>query len=188
MSSSYSNIFYHNPTASSPVMAVRAQSALVPVALAAVLLTYAPSPHSVVFKGGTADAPDVHRAIDLADEVDREDLRAIARIRILGTYTAGWNGPGSIPPTRRAVKDSEQFTRYLFSLGAIVLPYISASSDGEINFYWKSDGFIIDLGFIGDGSYSYYAHLPNELEIIEDEASLNDPLPSEIIDLIITTA
>jgi hypothetical protein len=115
---------------------------------------------------------------------DREDLFAIARIRDFGTYAAGWDGLGSVPPSRRTLKEAEVFARYLFGLGRIDAPYISPSSDGEVNFYWKTNNLLLDLGFFGDGTYSYYARLPNGRELIEDEAPLDKTLPSEVIDLI----
>ena len=115
---------------------------------------------------------------------DRADLQAIARVRNLGTYVNDWNGPGTFAPTHASVEDAESFVRYLFSLGSITSPYISASGDGEIDFYWKQNGFTLDLGFVGDGTYSYYAHLPNGQEIIEDEAALDDHLPQAIVDSI----
>ena len=36
-------------------------------------------------------------------------------------------------------------------------PLISMVDDGELNFYWKYDDVRIDLGFYGNGVYSYYA-------------------------------
>lgn len=140
------------------------------------------------FNSATANAPAVKRSVFPYRENDRADLLAIARIRILGTYEAGWAGPKSVGPTRRTVEHAEEFARYLFSLGAIAVPYISASEDGEINFYWKRNGFTLDLGFMGDDCYSYYACLPSGEEIIADAAVLGTPLPKEIVDLIIQAA
>jgi hypothetical protein len=132
--------------------------------------------------------PEVHRSIVAPIESDREDSFVIARIQALGTYENGWDGPESVAPMRSTVEDAEGFARYLFSIESVRLPHIGASSDGEINFYWKNDRFLLDLGFDGDGYYSYYARLPNGGEIIENGASLAKPLPQEIIDLIRKTA
>lgn len=125
-----------------------------------------------------------HHEVHLNHESDRADIQVIARIRDLGTYANDWNGPGTLAPTHATIEDAESFTCYLFSLGPIMTPHICASGDGAIDFYWKQNGFTLDLGFAGDGSYSYYANLPNGQEMIEDEAALNEHLPQSIVDLI----
>jgi hypothetical protein len=139
-------------------------------------------------KSITATKPKASRIIDSvlyeSGQENPEKFKAIARIREIAAYLDNWNGPDSIAPTALAAKEAELFTRYIFSHNAIISPYISASNDGEINFYWKRDEFILDLGFFGGGSYSYYAHLPNGLEILEDQVSLHAYLPQEIVDLI----
>lgn len=127
---------------------------------------------------------NVQRSKFFSRESGRDDLHTIARIRSLKIYKDGWNGPDSVSPTRKAVEHAEAFARYLFRLGEIHVPYISASGDGEINFYWTGNGFTLDLGFTGDGYYSYYARLPDGGEIIEDEAVFDEPLPKEIITLV----
>jgi hypothetical protein len=96
----------------------------------------------------------------------------------------GWDGPESVAPMRSTVEEAEELARYLSNIESIYLPHISASADGEINFCWKKYGFLLDLGFDGDGYYSYCAHLPNRSEIIENEAFLAKPLPQEITDFI----
>jgi hypothetical protein len=141
----------------------------------------------IYIKSPTPTRSEVSRGIVL-NESDREDHPMISRIRTLAAYENGWDGPESIAPMRSTVEDAELFARYLFSIESVHLPHVSASSDGEINFYWKNDGFLLDLGFDGDGYYSYYAHLPNGGEIIENGASLAKSLPQEIIDLIRKTA
>ena len=132
----------------------------------------------------TTQSSKVRRTVDFANGMDRADLQVIARVRSMGTYVKDWNGLGTSAPTHAAVEEAESFVRYLFSLGSIMPPYISASGDGEIDFYWKQNGFTLDLGFVGDDTYSYYAHLPNGQEIIEDEAALGEHLPQAIVDLL----
>ncbi len=138
---------------------------------------------SQTFKS-TTQSSKVRRTVDFADGMDRADLQVITRVRSMGTYVNDWNGPGTFAPTHAAVEDAESFVRHLFSLGSIMPPHISASGDGEIDFYWKQNGFTLDLGFVGDDTYSYYAHLPNGQEIIEDEAALGEHLPQAIVDLL----
>ena len=106
--------------------------------------------HTIVEKSSK-----VPHTVDSACGSDRADLQVIARVRSLGTYVNGWNGPGTAAPTHASVEDAELFVRYLFSLGSITPPHVSASGDGEIDFYWKQNGLILALGFVGDGTYSY---------------------------------
>jgi hypothetical protein len=121
---------------------------------------------------------------DIVPETNQLFDRAISNIRRLGSYASGWNGPGTVAPTPSTVQDAEVFLRYLFGHSLGISPHISASGDGEINFYWKREGFILDLGFQGDGFYSYYADLPNGREMMEDAAALSQPLPEEIVNFI----
>jgi len=111
---------------------------------------------------------------------DRADLIVIARIRELGTYPSGRSHPDSVAPSKTAVNDAERFARNL-DLTSLHLPHISAAEDGEINFWWDIDGLYIDLGFFGDGSYSFYAKLPDGKEITEDAAPISRPFPSELL-------
>jgi hypothetical protein len=121
---------------------------------------------------------------EIAPETNQLFDRAIASIRRLGSYASGWNGPESVAPTSAAIKEAEIFARYLCGIGPIVWPYISASGDGEVNFYWKTQDWVIDLGFFGDGLYSYYARCGNGHEILEDGVDIDQPLPQEMIELI----
>jgi hypothetical protein len=158
------------------------------VAAVAILTNPISTPRSVSrFESKTTNTPEVSGIIDIAktaEATNREDLLAIARIRMLRTYVNGWSGPESVAPNSNTIKEAEIFARYLFGIGPIVSPYISASADGEVNFYWKTRDWMIDLGFFGDGIYSYYARFENGHEILEDGADLNQPLPQEVIELI----
>ncbi|MCT7953248.1 hypothetical protein NG798_25960 [Ancylothrix sp. C2] len=179
---------YSKKTSTAP--SVSAQTSPLSPAFAAYLIvtlsTSIPTPRAITLSESvTAPKPGVERSVSsVKKETNRDDLLAIERIRIRGTYEAGWAGPESIGPTRSAVEHAEDFARYIFSLGKIEIPYISASGDGELNFFWKKDGFILDLGFKGDGFYSYYAQLPNGQEMIEDAAIIGTPLPEDIVKVI----
>jgi len=186
-SAKYSETLIPNTTAADPVVSTQSvtQIGTTVACFFAVLSTTVSAPSPItMFRSVTGDRLDILLASTFTDKADREDLDAIARIRILGTYEDGWNEPTSVAPTRQTVEYAERFARNLFGLGEIVPPYISASGDGEINFYWKSAGFILDLGFRDGSSYSYYARLPSGQEIIEDKVALSDPLSKEIIDSI----
>lgn len=104
----------------------------------------------------------------------------ITKLRKLGTYQSGWNCSGPVTPSDASIHDAEQFARN-HDFDSIHLPGISAADDGEINFWWDVEGLYIDLGFFGDGSYSFYARLPNGKEIAVDHAPLSQPLPGELV-------
>ncbi len=116
-------------------------------------------------------------------DIQRADLQVIARIRELGTYPDGWDGAEVKAPTTEAVRDAEGFARSL-PLEKIHAPHVSLASDGEINFLWILPHFRLDLGFYGDGSYSYYGRKPAGEEFIADEKSCDQPLENEILQLI----
>ena len=99
-------------------------------------------------------------------------------------------------------KESEEFLLYLYTLGDIVPPYISTDIENEeLNFFWQVINeefqgsilseesikekyhFLLDLGFYGDGLYSYYGVYKGE-EFIEDGTSINTALPPKLIEAI----
>jgi hypothetical protein len=170
----------------SPQISPRRGIMAVPVAAALAILTTTISTQLSVsrFESKTTGGSKVNRVVDIAKPTNREDLRAIARIRMFRTYADGWNGPETLAPTSASIKEAEVFARYLFGIGPIITPYISASGDGEVNFYWKARDWMIDLGFFGDGLYSYYVRFENGQEILEDGKCLSKPLPQEIVELI----
>ena len=107
-------------------------------------------------------------------------LAVINRIHELGTYREGWNRPDTVAPSRAALNDAEQFVQKQ-DFASLHLPSIGAADDGEINFWWDVNGLYIDLGFFGDGSYSFYARLPDGKEILDDHVPVSKPLPSGIL-------
>jgi hypothetical protein len=128
-------------------------------------------------------AVELVKSLGSGQQLNAERDGVIAKIRKLGTYHSGWNHLDSVAPSRATINDAERFARNL-ELSSIHLPHISAADDGEINFWWDRDGLYIDLGFFGDGSYSFYARLPNGKEITEDEAPIAQSLPSELLSLL----
>ena len=114
----------------------------------------------------------------------RPDLSVIARIRTLATYPEGWKGAGSKAPTRRAAEDAESFARIFFGASNVVSPLINLGADGEINFYWKTPDVVIDLGFYGTGTYSYYAMRARGEAFAADDVMIDQPLPRILLDLL----
>jgi hypothetical protein len=105
------------------------------------------------------------------------------RIDDLGKYEDGWDGAEGKAPSKKAVNESKRFAELLTS-ESIQLPQISLATDGEINFFWHLPGILLDLGFFGDGTYSYYGKCDNGKEFLEDDRAYDKILPKEIIDLL----
>lgn len=84
---------------------------------------------------------------------------------------------------KNAIADAKKFIDKL-PIEKVISPHISLASDGEVNFLWALEKFRLDLGFYGDGNYSYYGHTRAGKEFFEDARSISDSLPDEIITLI----
>jgi hypothetical protein len=102
------------------------------------------------------------------------------RVRYLRrTYTAPF-GPNAVIPSVEAFKDAEAFIRKL-PLHRTGLPTINVASDGEVNFDWSTNAIQIDLGFFGNGTYSYYARGGNYGEISGDGIAVETEVPKELV-------
>ena len=56
----------------------------------------------------------------------------------------------------RALDDAERFVN-AWPEAPVAEPDVGLVGDGEVNFLWKHNGAHVDLGFFGDGTYSYFA-------------------------------
>lgn len=108
---------------------------------------------------------------------------ALGGIRRLANLEHDWDGYGSSAPKQSARDDAEVFASFNAGLLEMALPRISAASDGEVNYYWKNARGLLDLGFYGDGTYSFYAELADGREFAADEVAINQALPNELIQL-----
>lgn len=144
------------------------------VVLSALLSTASPSIASSTRFEDTASSqsPTTH--------VLTSESPAIERIRELAFYQAGWDGPESVGPTVQTVRQAIAFARELQSLGNIIQPYISLAGDGEINFYWSTPELVLDLGFTGTGTYSYFGEAAG-VELSADAAVLGERLPHSLV-------
>lgn len=116
--------------------------------------------------------------------VDRADLCTIGRIRELGMYEDGWDGGHAKAPHSTTVRDAELFARLLFSVETSP-PHVSLATDGEINFLWRLPSIRLDLGFYGDGTYSYYGCSSTGEEFLADEMSIHTLLPQRLLHLLV---
>lgn len=115
---------------------------------------------------------------------ERADLKLIGRIRELGTYANGWDGAEGQAPSGSAVNDAERFARSFLQDETIEKPIVSLAADGEIAFLWTLSDLRLDLGFYGDGTYSYYGRSSSGKEFMSDSESIGTPLPEEPLALI----
>lgn len=118
-----------------------------------------------------------------AARAERPELVAIARVRELGMRAAGWDGGDAEAPNSQAVMEAEDFI-YGLPLKRIAQPHISLATDGEINFFWKTEKGRLDLGFYGSGTYSYYARAADGTEYMEDDCPSGSHLPKKILELL----
>lgn len=108
----------------------------------------------------------------------------LARIRSLLDLEAGWDGYAAKVPAEAAIDEAEQFSSNVLPAEGFQLPTVTAAADGEVNFSWKNALGYIDLGFYGDGSYSYYAKTAVGQEFMSDESSLTEHLPEQVLKII----
>lgn len=121
-----------------------------------------------------------------AYQMQHQSLKStlLAQIRGLLNLTPGWDGYDAKTPEAAAINDAEQFSSSILPNGDFALPVVTAASDGEVNFSWKNALGLIDLGFYGDGTYSYYIRFANGEELISDESPLGESLPDNVIEII----
>ena len=82
-------------------------------------------------------------------------------------------------PTEAAFSDAWAFIDQL--PGRLkVLPHISLADDGEVNFTWGRGAMHIDLGFYGNGTFSYYARDDTRREFFGDDIPVRSPLPKNL--------
>lgn len=106
----------------------------------------------------------------------------IAEVREIGLIENGWYREDSIGATSAAVNDAETFLRTI-NWRNLERPTISLSEDGEINFLWQSDALYLDLGFVGEGTYTFYGKAQDGEIFLGDDKALSEPLPDRLLSL-----
>jgi len=95
-------------------------------------------------------------------------------------YSTAWL-PNSRPPSESAFQNARDFVLTL-PLNRITKPAIHVASDGEVNFQWSGPDFQIDLGFYGNGRFSFYATKIGSAPIIGDEVPVKQGIPQPLVD------
>jgi len=103
------------------------------------------------------------------------------RLSELKTKYSAVSLPGSTLPNGNAFQNAKDFVLTL-PLNRIAKPAIHVASDGEVNFQWSGPDFQIDLGFYGDGKFSFYAAKEGFQPILGDDVSVQEGIPKGLVD------
>lgn len=105
---------------------------------------------------------------------------ALDRLKELRKTPPSERWPMAKWPSEIAFQDAERFLK-LAPLNLIPLPEIHLAADGEVNFLWKQGNIHVDLGFYGDGLFSFYAESDSARDIYGDDLSVEHGVPDELI-------
>ena len=83
----------------------------------------------------------------------------------------GWDGEEGVSPSPNAVSDAINFLAK--KPEDISLPYPQIAADGEVGLYWHTDEVFAEVGFYGDGTYSYYASYSRAGNIFDEDSGEN---------------
>lgn len=137
----------------------------------------------IAASGACNTAKSVHTPVSSARMSDGGVMsRALSKLEGLKQLENGWAGYESKKPDLRSLSEAAAFASRIFSAGHIIEPIISPATDGEISFYWENSYVTLDLGFYGDGSYSFYAKTEDGEEFFGDHYSLDEALPQKIFE------
>jgi hypothetical protein len=137
------------------------------------LVIYMPVPGALAGEIATITVPLLNaQPRDYAKEM-------LNRIRYLqDTYIVPYQ-PGGVAPTSQAFSDAESFILKL-PLNRTGIPVINVAADGEVNFNWTGKNTHIDLGFFGNGTYSYFGRGAGTEAIGENVAAKSD-IPEDLL-------
>lgn len=119
--------------------------------------------------------------IGFISETDFEK-NIINKIESFRRYPKNWDGYNGIAAPADAVNDALLFLEKLpFGVSE---PRPGLSGDGEIGLFWETDEVFVDIGFVGNGKYTFYAKDEEGVEYIMDEADISNVLPETLLKLI----
>lgn len=96
-------------------------------------------------------------------------------------YSVPWL-PDSTVPVDDAFQNAKDFVLTL-PLNQMSKPSVHVASDGEVNFHWVGPDFRIDLGFYGDGKFSYFGEKKGHAPVVGDEVPVQDGAPKALLAL-----
>jgi len=78
----------------------------------------------------------------------------LGALREAADLELGWDFRGGTAPTKEATLEAVAFVQALpFE---VPNPYVEPSPDGEVNLVWREGPRYLEVGFYGDGTFSYY--------------------------------
>ena len=84
------------------------------------------------------------------------------------------------PPSSDAIDDALRFVDLLPVDSPT--PHVSVADDGEINFFWRSSGVYVDVGFFGDGQIHYYARVEDpSIDVDGSQPFSGRSLPRDLV-------
>lgn len=93
----------------------------------------------------------------------------------------GWDGYHGKHPSPQAEQDVKTFIKMLPS--NFKSPRKGVSGDGEIGLFWEKDQIYIDIGFVGNHLYSFYARDSDGIEYFGDDISVSSEIDVDLIRL-----
>lgn len=108
----------------------------------------------------------------------------ISKLEGLGALPNGWLGPDSVAPNVEAIKEAKNILISVIEKYSLAEPKIRAVADGEVNFYWNTDGYLIDMAFFGEGEYSYYYKNKLNGEEEYDDVSIDKGFSDKMLQLL----
>jgi len=123
--------------------------------------------------------------INFVFRADTNKQKLFFSLRSYRSFENDWDGYGGQIPSDQTIEDSIKFIKLLPT--NVLLPYAGLSGDGEISLFWDKNKIFIDIGFRGNGQYSYYARLANGKEYFGSNLQLSSDLPSDLISILPST-
>jgi len=96
----------------------------------------------------------------------------------------GWLGTDSVAPNAEAINEAKSILINVIEKHSLRAPKIRAVADGEVNFYWNTDGYLIDMAFFGEGEYSYYYKNKLNGEEEYDDVSIDKGFSTKMLELL----
>lgn len=97
-------------------------------------------------------------------------------------HEINWDGYKGVSPSIQAQNNVQTFLDELPN--NFVKPRIGVSGDGEVGLFWEQDQIYIDIGFMGDDKYSFYARDADGAEYFGDDILVSSSIDPKLLRLI----
>lgn len=120
--------------------------------------------------------------LEITNSIDMEFEKIISKIRSYANYEDNWDGYDGIAANDNAIENTILFLKKLPY--NIIKPRPGLSGDGEIGLFWDKSDFFIDVGFLGENKYSYYAKDSENREYYGNEINIDEEISPDLINII----